>query len=93
MTQYERQLRLFPPIAATLVASIGALVIVGWALDIEVLKSLLHPERTAMNPVTALSFILCAAALWVIRDEPAPRAQRRIACPCRNTQIQHGMRV
>ena len=82
MTRYEQQLRRFPPIAAALVASIGALVLVGWALDVELLKSLLHPERTAMNPVTALSFIVCATALWVIRDEPAPPARRRVAQAC-----------
>ena len=82
MIRYERQLRRFPPLAAALVGAIGVLVIVGWALDLELLKSLLHPERTAMNPATALSFIVCAVALWVIRNEPAPSARRRVAQAC-----------
>ncbi|MDQ3441535.1 MAG: ATP-binding protein [Planctomycetota bacterium] len=82
MNRYERQLRRLPPVAAALVALIGALVLVGWALNVEVLKSLLHPERTAMNPATALSFIACAVALWMLRDEPTPNVRRRVAQGC-----------
>lgn len=82
MTSHEQHLRRFPPIAAAVVALIAALVLVGWALDVELLKSLMHPERIAMNPATALSFLLCAAALWALRDEPPSALGRRIARIC-----------
>jgi two-component system, NtrC family, sensor kinase len=79
MTPHERQLRAFPPFAALTVASIGALVLVGWTADIEVLKSLLHPGRIAMNPMTALALIACAVALWLVRNEPPPAGNRLAA--------------
>ena len=63
MIVYERALRRIPTIAAVVVASVGVLVLVGWTLHVEVLKSLLHPERIAMNPVTALAFIFFLATL------------------------------
>src|SRR5688572_3682031 len=76
MTPHERQLRQFPPIAAAIVALMGALVLVGWTFNVEVLKSLMHPERIAMNPVTALSLMLCAVALWLVHPEPPPRGRQ-----------------
>src|SRR5688572_10692373 len=71
--------RAIPPVACVLVAAIGALVLVGWAFDVETLKSLLHPNEIAMNPATAVCFILAAAALWLLRRETAPHLQRLAA--------------
>jgi PAS domain S-box-containing protein len=82
MTPHERQLRKFPAVIAAIVALIAALVFVGWTLDIELLKSLLHPERIAMNPATATGFLLCALAIWMLRDEPAPAARGFAAQAC-----------
>jgi two-component system NtrC family sensor kinase len=82
MTRHERQLRHLPPVAAAIVVLITALVLIGWALHVEVLKSLLHPQRIAMNPVTALSLMLCGIALWLLRDEPSPPRRRRAAHVC-----------
>lgn len=65
-----------------MVALIAALVLIGWATDVELLKSLMHPERVAMNPATALSFLLCAVGLWALRDEPAPPTRRHAAQLC-----------
>ena len=45
-----------------LVASIGTSVLVGWALDIPVLKSV-HPQLISMKPNTALAFVLLGMAL------------------------------
>src|SRR5262245_45292740 len=42
----------------------GGTVLVGWQLDASVLTSIL-PGRVAMNPLTALSFMLTASALWL----------------------------
>ena len=65
-------------------AGLGALVLVGWLFQIELLTSLLHPSRVAMNPLTAIEFIMAAAALWHLRSDDAPAAYRQrgvwIAC-------------
>ncbi|HEV2294232.1 MAG TPA: ATP-binding protein [Tepidisphaeraceae bacterium] len=82
MTLHERQLRRFPPVAAAIVALIGVLVLFGWSFDVEVLKSLMHPERIAMNPATALSFLMCAVALWALRHEPPTAGAQRVARVC-----------
>jgi two-component system, sensor histidine kinase and response regulator len=55
------------------VATIALLVLVGWQFDSELLKSLLHPARVAMNPLTAVSFLLSAAALWLVLPEAPHR--------------------
>jgi two-component system, NtrC family, sensor kinase len=60
------------------VAAAGALlVLVGWVVHNEVLKSL-APGRIAMNPITAVSFLLTGVALWLISPS-ATRPWRRDA--------------
>ena len=48
-------------------AGLATLVLLGWLLRLELLTALLHPSRTAMNPLTAIGFILAAWPLisWV----------------------------
>ena len=54
-----------------IVAAAGALVVlVGWVVHNDVLKSL-APGRIAMNPVTAVSFLLTGVALWLISPSAA----------------------
>jgi len=55
-------LRAFPATASALVICVGILVIAGWCLDVELLKRVV-PGFVAMNPATALSFILSGLAL------------------------------
>ena len=40
-------------------------VLAGWTLDIEVLKSVI-PGFTTMKPNTALCFLACGFALWIL---------------------------
>jgi PAS domain S-box-containing protein len=49
-----------------IVAVAAGLVLLGWAADIEPLKRI-RPGWVAMNPTTALLFLLAAAALWGLR--------------------------
>jgi signal transduction histidine kinase len=60
-----------------LVAVGGAgLVLVGWVLNINRLKSVL-PDLVAMNPATAVAFILAGTAVWLeTRDDPPQRLIR-----------------
>ena len=68
--------------ACVIVAVVACLVLVGWLFDIELLKSV-GPGLVSMNPVTAVSFILAAVALWLLSspnaDATAYRRGRRVA--------------
>ena len=63
--------------AAVLVMAIAVLVIAGWGLNVEVLRSVV-PGLTAMNPGgTALAFLLAGGSLWCLtQNQPSPRAQK-----------------
>ena len=51
--------------AGILVALIGLLVFAGWTLDVEVLKRV-SPGLVAMNPVSAVFFVLCGTSLLLL---------------------------
>jgi signal transduction histidine kinase/DNA-binding response OmpR family regulator/HPt (histidine-containing phosphotransfer) domain-containing protein len=61
--------------SGVLVALLGVGVLLGWQLDIALLRGG-APDRTAMNPTTALALILGGGALWMwhraSRGSPAP---------------------
>lgn len=61
-------LRHLPVVAGYGAVSIGALVLAGWLLQIELLKRLV-PGLVAMNPATAICFALCGISLLGQRDE------------------------
>ena len=70
--------QLLARIASGLVVLVSLLVLVGWALDIETLKTVL-PGLKAMNPGgTAVGFLLASAALWLL-VRPGFVARRRLA--------------
>ncbi|MGH7365076.1 MAG: response regulator [Candidatus Rokuibacteriota bacterium] len=67
--------------ASLFVVVVGCVVLVGWGLDIAALTSML-PGHVAMNPMTALGFLLAAASLWVQgipRQTPRKRWLRQAA--------------
>jgi diguanylate cyclase (GGDEF)-like protein len=53
--------------AAFVVTTIGTAVLVGWTLDIELLKRV-APGLRVMNPVTAVAFVLCGFSLALLRE-------------------------
>ena len=63
---------------ASAVRAMALMVLAGWMLDVEVMKSLLHPGRIAMNPLTALAFILSAAAVFAYTAVDGSRARGRM---------------
>jgi PAS domain S-box-containing protein len=67
-------IRWIGPAACVVCILTGALVLIGWGADNEILKSLTfrpppagHSARVAMNPATAVCFMLCGASLWLLR--------------------------
>ncbi|MBI3596219.1 MAG: hypothetical protein HY203_03585 [Nitrospirae bacterium] len=68
-------LKRFSKFASGIVIFIGGLALVGWMFDIEVLTSGL-PGLVAMNPATALAFILSGVSLglyWLVLNEVPPQ--------------------
>lgn len=53
---------------------VSALVLVGWYFDIETLKRVL-PKMVAMNPVTAVAFILISGSLFALYGRAIPNSQ------------------
>ncbi|MDZ8187720.1 MAG: PAS domain S-box protein [Nostoc sp. ChiSLP02] len=67
-------------VAAAFVASVGCLVLIGWILDISVLKSVL-PNLVTMKPNTALGFVLAGTSLFALA-EPQSSKKRWIGQIC-----------
>ena len=68
--------RLTAKAASGTVAGLGALVLVGWILDIPALKSV-QPGLASMKANSAFCFLLLGAALWV-SDDAHRRVVRRL---------------
>jgi signal transduction histidine kinase len=59
---------IFSATASLAVISVSVLVLAGWAFDIEFLKRMV-PDAIAMNPMTAVAFLLSSASLWLYRAD------------------------
>ncbi len=68
-------------IASVIVVAMGFLVLVGWAFDFTVLKSIFS-DCISMKVNTAVSFILMGVSLWLLRNEEASRFKHGFAQSC-----------
>lgn len=57
-----------PNAASAAVVLVSLLALVGWAFNIELLKRG-TPDAVAMNPMTAVAFILSSASLWLYQSD------------------------
>src|SRR5437868_10044361 len=64
--------------ASAAVILVGVATLLGWWLAIEPLKRGIG-DAVAMNPATAVCFILAGVSFWLTRTEPVPRGTRRVA--------------
>ncbi len=79
----SRLVSLFKSISAAAsfaVVLVSLLILAGWAFNLEFLKRVI-PNAVAMNPMTAVGFILSAVSLWLCRMDvsdasPLARIQR-----------------
>jgi len=60
--------------ASVLVVVVGGAVLIGWMLDIALLKSVL-PGLVTMKPNTALALVLSGVSLWLSRTAEPGRAR------------------
>ncbi len=68
-------MRYLSRVGSGLVIALGIAVLIGWELRIEALKRI-FPHLIAMNPVTAVCFILCGASLiFLYPEQPSRRAK------------------
>ncbi|MDQ3545132.1 MAG: hypothetical protein M3429_01215, partial [Verrucomicrobiota bacterium] len=64
---FPAALRLMPGVAAAFATTVSVLALIGWLTATELLKRV-FPGLIAMNPVTAVTFIVTAAALTFLRE-------------------------
>jgi len=77
-----RACRSFAAGASFAAVLLGGLVLVGWVFDLAALKTV-FPGLVAMNPATALGFVLGGTATWIEAAERSASPQRRrIAWAC-----------
>ncbi|GAC1640586.1 MAG: hypothetical protein NVS4B2_30080 [Chloroflexota bacterium] len=67
----------FPRTAGAFVMIVGCLVLAGWLLDRGIPKSLV-PGLVAMNPATALTFIVAGISLWQLEATQRNRRAQRL---------------
>ena len=58
-------------VAAATTAAIAVAALVGWTFDVAALRTLVWTDRVAMNPMTAVAFLLAGGSLWLLRDPQA----------------------
>ena len=80
-SRHVPRLRAASGVAGGMAAAVGGLALLGWVLDSPVLKGL-APGLVAMNPVTALAFVLAGTALLLLRDQAAGDPRLRAARAC-----------
>ena len=69
-----------PQAASIMTVLTGCVVLAGWGLHVELFKSVV-PGLVAMNPVTALAFILLGFSLWFSTQQPTDW-HRHVAQTC-----------
>ncbi|MGD0426386.1 MAG: EAL domain-containing protein [Candidatus Acidiferrales bacterium] len=67
--------------AAACGAAVGVIVLLGWAFDVPVVKSL-GPHLASMKANTALSMLLAGVSLWCLSDESRPKWKNRVGYGC-----------
>jgi PAS domain S-box-containing protein len=77
-SRFLRLLQCVSPIAANTVITVAVFVLIGWASDVEWLRSVV-PGLTAMNPATAVALICGGAALLLLRRATVASGRRRAA--------------
>ncbi len=82
-----------PAIASVVAVFLGAIVLFGWALNFQILTSLL-PRQTSMRPNSAVAYIFAGLALWLLQegsDRSSSRVWRRLGQACAGVVVACGV--
>src|SRR5215831_12776931 len=80
--RFLSRLRRFARGASAVVFLVGCLVLLGWVSSRDALTSVI-PGLVAMNPLSALAFILASVSLWQLAGpRRADAGTRRVAWAC-----------
>ncbi|WP_114784347.1 PAS domain-containing protein [Botryobacter ruber] len=71
------RLRLFSRVASLVVVVAGVLVLLGWLFNMEGLKRI-NDDFVAMNPLTAICFILSGTGLWLLQEPVRKKLPARV---------------
>ena len=77
-TRFVARFRAFSKLCAFLPALTGLFALLGWALNIETLKSIL-PGLVSMKANTALALLLASLSLWLSQEKPQDRPESSFA--------------
>ena len=75
-TTVVRALNHFVALASLFAIGIGLLGLIGWTLDITILKSVI-PGQPIIKPNAAFALVLCGGSLWLLRSKGAKHPGRR----------------
>ncbi|MEJ7872561.1 MAG: PAS domain S-box protein, partial [Rubrobacteraceae bacterium] len=75
---FLKLINVVPKAAIAVAVLVGCLVLAGWLLEVEILKRV-FPGLVAMNPATALAFILAGASLLLLQAQDKPLRLLRLA--------------
>jgi hypothetical protein len=73
-----RALHVYCEVTAIMVVGLACVVLCGWALDHEILKTVV-PGLVTMKANTAVALALCSVSLWLLLPEAAGISRRAIA--------------
>lgn len=88
--RYHVLLRWVPLTASASVVAVGSLVMVGWWLDVAILKGSLA-GFPPVRPTSALAFMLAGISLWLLRAPPPEGWRRRAALVCASIVVLIGV--
>ena len=89
MISASRNSRYCATFASLAVGAIGAIALGGWITNTEYIKSVV-PGYVAMNPLSAVCFLLGGISLWLQREVEQSSSQRMLARCCGLTLVAVG---
>ena len=73
---WVRRLQRISYLSSWTVIILSCLVLFGWLFEISLLKTMVHPGRVPMNPLTSVAFLMAGGSLWLLLPETGSSRRR-----------------